>query len=99
MINTEKETIIQWDADTGQVLLYTADAKQVARWTKLGYQVSVSDLTPLGEPRSWTATGPKGCVVFRRVKDGILVKRPAPGNAFLPQVQRPGPLPEAFSRS
>ena len=44
-------------------------------WVRLGYTVSVMDATRDGTPRGWSAKGAVGCVRFRRVKNGVMVKR------------------------
>ena len=44
-------------------------------WARLGYTVSVMDATRDGTPRGWSAKGAVGCVRFRRVKNGVMVKR------------------------
>ena len=75
MSKAEKETIIRWDCEDRTPLLYTADAAQARRWAKLGYAVQVQDRTRDGAPRSWAARGDVGCVRFRRLKDGVIVRR------------------------
>ena len=83
MTHAEKEATIRWDCDDRIPVLYTADPAQARRWTRLGYAGRVMDAAPDGTPRSWSATGAVGCVRFRRVKDGIPVKR-ATGAQNLP---------------
>ena len=75
MSKAERETIIRWDDDDRTPVLYTAGPAQARRWEKLGYAVRVAGTTQDGTPRSWEATGAAGCVRFRRVKDGAVVKR------------------------
>ena len=67
--------------------LYAADAAQAHRWTQLGYDVRVQGTDRDGRPRGWTATGPSGCVRFRRVRNGAVVKR-VNGRQNLPVRQR-----------
>ena len=77
----EQETVIRWDREDRTVQLYTADAAQARRWTQLGYDVRVQGTDRDGRPHGWTAVGPGGCVRFRRVQGGCLVKRaPVPQN-------------------
>ena len=71
----EQETVIRWDRENRTVQLYTADAAQTRRWTKLGYDVRVQGTDRDGRPLGWTATGPSGCVRFRRLRNGAVVKR------------------------
>ena len=75
MSRAERETVIRWDCEDRMPVMYTADPAQARRWTRLGYAVSVTDTARDGTPRSWTAKGAVGCVRFRRVKDGVTVKR------------------------
>ena len=75
MSKAEKETIIRWDCEDRTPKLYTADPAQARRWSKLGYQVAVLDTDRKGTPRSWVADGALGCVRFRRLEDGAIVKR------------------------
>jgi len=71
----EQETVIRWDREEQSVQLYTADPAQARRWTRLGYDVQVQGRDRKGRPRGWTAIGPGGCVRFRRVQGGQVVKR------------------------
>ena len=71
----EQETVIRWDREDRTVQLYTADAAQARRWTQLGYDVRVQGTDRDGRPHGWAATGPIGCVRFRRVRSGAVVKR------------------------
>ena len=82
MTNAEKETIVRWDCENRVPVLYTADPRQATRWTKFGYQVTVIDRSRDGTPRSWSANGCPGCVRFRRLKDGAVVKRTTGGRNF-----------------
>jgi len=75
MNGAERETVIRWDCEDRRPVLYTADPVQARRWARLGYAVRVADTARDGTPRSWTVTGAVGCVRFRRVKDGVPVKR------------------------
>ena len=75
MSRAERETVIRWDCEDRRPVMYTADPVQARRWTRLGYAVRVMDAARDGTPRSWTVTGAVGCVRFRRVKDGAMVKR------------------------
>ena len=75
MSKAERETIIRWDCEDRTPVLYTADPAQAKRWTKLGYAVSVFGSHLDGAPRGWAAKGVAGCVRFRRLQDGALVKR------------------------
>jgi hypothetical protein len=75
MTKAEKETIIRWDCEDPVPVMYTSDPAQARRWAKQGYLVNVQDARRDGVPRSWSARGAKGCVRFRRVKDGVTVKR------------------------
>ncbi len=79
MTNAERETIVRWDCDDRVPVLYTADPRQARRWARLGYAVSVMDAARDGTPRSWSAMGCPGCVRFRRLKDGAIVKRSTGG--------------------
>ena len=79
MTNGEKETIIRWDCEDRVPVLYTADPLQATRWTRFGYHVTVVDSRRDGTPRSWSAKGCPGCVRFRRLKDGAMVKRTTGG--------------------
>jgi hypothetical protein len=83
----EQETVIRWDREDRTVQLYTADAAQARRWTQLGYDVRVHGTDRAGRPHGWTATGPSGCVRFRRLKNGAVVKRVS-GRQNLPVRQR-----------
>ena len=71
----DQETMIRWDRENRTVQLYTADAAQARRWTQLGYDVRVQGTDRDGRPLGRTATGPSGCVRFRRLKNGAVVKR------------------------
>ena len=71
----EQETVIRWDREDRTGQLYTADAAQARRWTQLGYDVRVQGTDQDGRPHGWAATGPIGCVRFRRVRSGAVVKR------------------------
>ncbi len=75
MSKAERETVIRWDCEDRAPVMYTADPAQARRWARLGYVVTVMDAARDGTPRSWTAKGAVGCVRFRRVKDGVTVKR------------------------
>ena len=75
MSKAEKETVIRWDCEDPTPKFYTADPAQARRWSKLGYQVAVLDTDRKGAPRSWVADGAVGCVRFRRLEDGAIVKR------------------------
>jgi len=75
MSRAERETVIRWDCDDRSPVMYTADPAQARRWTRLGYAVSVQDTARDGTPRGWSTKGAVGCVRFRRVKDGVMVKR------------------------
>jgi hypothetical protein len=93
MSRAERETLIRWDCEDRTGVMYTADPAQARRWTKLGYPVSVMDAARDGTPRSWSAAGSPGCVRFRRVKDGAIVKRTTGGPNLPVQRQfqgRPG---------
>jgi len=75
MIRAERETVIRWNCEDRRPVTYTAAPVQARRWTRLGYAVRVTDTARDGTPRSWSAKGCPGCVRFRRVKDGMPVKR------------------------
>jgi hypothetical protein len=75
MTNAERETIVRWDCDDRVPVLYTTDPRQASRWTRFGYDVTVMDTARDGTPRGWSAKGVLGCVRFRRVTDGVTVKR------------------------
>jgi hypothetical protein len=79
MTNAERETIVRWDCDDRVPVLYTADPRQARRWARLGYAVSAMEGARDGAPRSWTVKGAVGCVRFRRLKDGAIVKRTTGG--------------------
>jgi hypothetical protein len=83
----EQETVIRWDREDRTVQFYTADAAQARRWAQLGYDVRVVGTDPEGRPHGWTAVGPEGCVRFRRVREGAVVKR-VNGRQNLPVRQR-----------
>ena len=83
MSRAERETVIRWDCEDRRPVMYTADPVQARRWSRLGYAVRVMDDARDGTPRSWTVTGAVGCVRFRRVRDGVMVKR-ASGAQNLP---------------
>ena len=83
----EQETVIRWDREQRTVQLYTADAAQARRWTQLGYDVRVQGTDREGRPHGWTATAPSGCVRFRRLRSGAVVKR-VNGRQNLPVRQR-----------
>ena len=83
----EQETVIRWDREQRIVQLYTADPAQARRWVRLGYDVKVQGTDRDGRPHGWTATGPSGCVRFRRLKNGAVVKR-VNGRQNLPVRQR-----------
>jgi hypothetical protein len=79
----EQETIVQWDREGQTVSLYTAYEGQAKRWTKLGYEVGVRDRDGRGRPTGWEATAEKGCVSFRRVSGGKVIRRQVrPGQSF-----------------
>ncbi len=63
----EQDTVIRWDRENRTVQLYTADPAQACRWNRLGHDVSVQGSNRDGRPHGWTATGPGGCVRFRRL--------------------------------
>ena len=75
MIRAERETVIRWNCEDRRPVTYTAAPVQARRWTRLGYAVRVTDTARDGTPRSWSATGAVGCVRFRRMTDGVPVKR------------------------
>ena len=79
MSRAERETVIRWDCEDRKPVMYTADPAQARRWSRLGYAVRVVDTARDGTPRGWSATGAVGCVRFRRVKDGVIVKRTTGG--------------------
>jgi hypothetical protein len=79
MNRAERETVIRWDCEDRSPVMYTADPAQARRWRKLGYTVNVQDTAQDGSPRGWSAKGAVGCVRFRRVKDGAIVKRTTGG--------------------
>ena len=83
----EQETVIRWDREQRIVQLYTADPAQARRWVQLGYDVKVQGTDRDGRPHGWTATGPSGCVRFRRLRNGAVVKR-VNGRQNLPVHQR-----------
>ena len=71
----EQETIIQWDQEDREAHLYTAFEGQAKRWTKLGYEVTVSHRDRHGAPTGWEATAEKDAVRFRRVRNGKVIRR------------------------
>jgi hypothetical protein len=97
-MKAEQETIARWDREARRVELYTSDAAQARHWVRLGYDVRVLGVDRENRPHGWTATGPIGCVRFRRLQGGAVVKR-VNGRQNLPVRQRvlepasPGPAP------
>ena len=77
----EQETIVRWDREDQEAHLYTAYEGQAKRWTKLGYEVTVSYRDRHGTPTGWEATAEKDAVRFRRVRDGQVIRRPDHGQA------------------
>ena len=71
----EQETIVQWDQEERVAHLYTAYAGQARRWSKLGYEVTVSHRDRHGAPTGWEATAETDAVRFRRVRDGKVIRR------------------------
>ena len=71
----EQETIVRWDREDREAHLYTAYEGQAKRWTKLGYEVTVSHRDRHGTPTGWEATAEKDAVRFRRVRDGKVIRR------------------------
>jgi hypothetical protein len=76
MTNAEKETIIRWDCEDRVPVLYPL---QAARWTRIGYHVTVMARSRDGTARSWSAKGAPRCVRFRRLKEGAVVTRTTGG--------------------
>ena len=75
MSKADRETVIRWDWEDRRPVMYTADPAQARRWAKLGYPVSVMDAARDGTARGWCVKGAVGCVRFRRVTDGVILKR------------------------
>ena len=71
----EQETIIHWDRVEPVAYLYTAHQAQANRWIRMGYPVEVFSRDQKGTPRGWTAKVPVEAIRFRKVHDGVVVKR------------------------
>ncbi len=74
-IKAEQETIVRWDQAERVAWLYTAHPAQARRWQRIGYAVEVSDSDRDGQPRSWSGRVPVDAIRFRRVHNGVVVKR------------------------
>ncbi len=75
----EQETIVRWDQEGTEVNLYTTWEPQARRWSRLGYEVTVSHRDRHGTPTGWEATAERDAVRFRRVRDGKVVRRQGHG--------------------
>lgn len=75
MTKAEQETVLCWDREERRVQMWTADPAQARHWTRNGYNVMAVVGRTDGRPTGWRAVGPAGCVRFRRVQDGAVVKR------------------------
>ena len=75
MIKAEQETIVRWDREDRRVDMWTADPAQARHWTRNGYDVTAVVTTTDGRTTGWRTVGPTGCIRFRRVRDGVVVKR------------------------
>ena len=75
MTKAEQETIVRWGQEEQVAHLWTAYGPQARQWTRLGYSVRVFATTKSGHPQSWTARVPCGAIRFRRLKDGVIVRR------------------------
>ena len=71
----EQETVVRWDREDRRVTMWTADPTQARHWTRSGYAVAAVVGTTDGRTTGWRAVGPAGCIRFRRVRDGVVVKR------------------------
>lgn len=71
MSEAARETIIRWDRETDEAVLYTADPAEMRRWARLGYPVTVYGTTR-GTPtaRSWGARVPITAVALLPMKAG-----------------------------
>ena len=76
---TEQETIVRWDQEGAEANLYTAWEPQARRWSRLGYEVTVSHRDRHGTPTGWEATAERDAVRFRRVRGGKVVRRQGHG--------------------
>ena len=65
----EAETILRWDGETDDALLFTADPVEAARWRRLGYDVQVFG-TVAGRPRSWQTRVPVAAVALLPIVAG-----------------------------
>jgi hypothetical protein len=84
----ERETIIRWDAETGEATVYTADLQTMRRLTKRGYAFrEVSQ-------HSWQAVAPKRAVTLRRLpmkgRQNRFVGQEVPKNGGLSDVSPAG---------
>ena len=75
MTKGEQETVLRWDREDGRVGMWTADLSQARHWTRLGFAVTAVVSTTDGRTTGWRTVGPAGCLRFRRVQDGTVVKR------------------------
>ena len=71
----ERETIIRFDASTGDAILYTADPVQAKKWQTLGYAPQPIR-EKAGPPSGWECAVAKSVYgAPRRIKDGQIQKR------------------------
>jgi hypothetical protein len=64
----EQESVVIWNRAESSVQLWTASPVDARKWKRAGYELKQDGL-------GWRATGPRGCVRLRKVRDGVLVKR------------------------
>lgn len=76
MTKAEQETIIRCDQEERVWHLYTAHEPTARSWTRLGYDVQVSDYSRGGHPRGWRAVAPLGALRFRTVRAGQVLSKP-----------------------
>lgn len=79
MTKGEQETVLRWDREERCVTMWTADPAQARNWTRNGYSVTAVVSTTDGRTTGWRAVGPVGCIRFRRVLDGQIIRRVAGG--------------------
>lgn len=69
----EQETILRWDQADQSVKIYTAAPGMAAKLSKRGYTMTPIRRTN-GTVTGWEGTAPKGCLIFRTLRDGQIPK-------------------------
>src|SRR5439155_12240446 len=75
MTRAEQETIIRWDQEERVAHLWTTYGPQARQWTRLGYPVQVFRRAKSWAPQNWAAPVLCDAIRFRRLKDGLIVRR------------------------